>query len=68
VSGLSFLGFAARPPAAEWGAMIADGRTFIGQAWWLTIFPGVAICWSAISLSFYFRNEFFLFENFLPDF
>jgi peptide/nickel transport system permease protein len=52
VSGLSFLGFAARPPAAEWGAMIADGRTFIGQAWWLTIFPGVAICWSAISLSF----------------
>jgi peptide/nickel transport system permease protein len=52
VSGLSFLGFAARPPAAEWGAMIADGRTFIGQAWWLTIFPGLAICWSAISLSF----------------
>lgn len=52
VSGLSFLGFAARPPAAEWGAMIADGRTFLGQAWWLTIFPGLAICWSAISLSF----------------
>ena len=52
VSGLSFLGLAARPPAAEWGAMIADGRTFIGQAWWLTIFPGLALCWSAISLSF----------------
>ena len=52
VSGLSFLGFAARPPTAEWGAMIADGRTFLGQAWWLTIFPGLAICWSAISLSF----------------
>ena len=52
VSGLSFLGLAARPPAAEWGAMIADGRTFLGQAWWLTIFPGLALCWSAISLSF----------------
>jgi peptide/nickel transport system permease protein len=52
VSGLSFLGFAARPPMAEWGAMIADGRTFIGQAWWLTVFPGLALCWSAISLSF----------------
>ena len=52
VSGLSFLGFAARPPTAEWGAMIADGRTFIGQAWWLTVFPGLALCWSAISLSF----------------
>jgi len=52
VSGLSFLGFAARPPTAEWGAMIADGRTFISQAWWLTIFPWLALCWSAISLSF----------------
>jgi len=52
VSGLSFLGFAARPPAAEWGAMIADGRTFLDQAWWLTVFPGLALCWSAISLSF----------------
>ena len=52
VSGLSFLGLAARPPTAEWGAMIADGRTFLGQAWWLTIFPGLALCWSAISLSF----------------
>ena len=51
VSGLSFLGLAARPPAAEWGAMIADGRTYIGDAWWLTIFPGLALCWSAISLS-----------------
>lgn len=52
VSGLSFLGLAARPPAAEWGSMIADGRTFLGEAWWLTIFPGLALCWSAISLSF----------------
>lgn len=52
VSGLSFLGLAARPPAAEWGAMIADGRTYLGDAWWITIFPGIALCWSAISLSF----------------
>lgn len=52
VSGLSFLGFAARPPAAEWGSMIADGRTYLGEAWWMTIFPGLALCWSAISLSF----------------
>ena len=52
VSGLSFLGLAARPPAAEWGAMIADGRTYLGDAWWITIFPGLALCWSAISLSF----------------
>lgn len=52
VSGLSFLGFAARPPTAEWGSMIADGRTYLGSAWWMTIFPGLALCWSAISLSF----------------
>jgi len=52
VAGLSFLGLAARPPAAEWGSMIADGRIFLGQAWWLVIFPGLALCWAAISLSF----------------
>lgn len=52
VAGLSFLGLAARPPAAEWGSMIADGRIFIGQAWWLVIFPGLALCWAAVSLSF----------------
>jgi len=52
VSGLSFLGLAARPPTAEWGSMIADGRTFLGEAWWLTVFPGLALCWAAISLSF----------------
>lgn len=51
ISGLSFLGLAARPPAAEWGAMIADGRVFLAEAWWLTVFPGVALCWAAISLS-----------------
>jgi len=32
--------------------MIADGRTYLGDAWWITIFPGVALCWSAIALSF----------------
>ena len=51
VSGLSFLGLAARPPAAEWGSMIADGRVFLGEAWWLTVFPGLALCWAAVSLS-----------------
>ena len=52
VSGLSFLGSATQPPMAEWGYMIADGRAFISISWWLVIFPGLALCWSAISLSF----------------
>jgi peptide/nickel transport system permease protein len=52
VSGLSFLGLAASPPLAEWGSMIAEGRAYLIQAWWITIFPGVALCWAAVSLSF----------------
>lgn len=52
ISGLSFLGLGARPPLSEWGSMIADGRAYIGQAWWMVIFPGVALCWAAISISF----------------
>jgi ABC-type dipeptide/oligopeptide/nickel transport system permease subunit len=31
--------------------MIADGRVFIGEAWWLTVFPGLTLCWAAIALS-----------------
>ena len=52
ISGLSFLGLAARPPAAEWGSMIADGRAYLANGWWMVIFPGLALCWAAISLSF----------------
>jgi len=52
VSGLSFLGLAATPPLAEWGSMIAEGRSYLSQAWWITIFPGAALCWAAVSLSF----------------
>lgn len=42
-SGLSFLGLGAQPPTPEWGLMIAEGRTFISTAWWISFFPGVAI-------------------------
>ncbi|MBB2967881.1 ABC transporter permease [Leifsonia aquatica] len=48
-SSLSFLGLGSVPPAAEWGAMLAAGRTYIGNAWWLTVFPGIAIVLSAAS-------------------
>jgi peptide/nickel transport system permease protein len=41
-----FLGMGAQPPLAEWGVMIADGQTFVQQAWWICLFPGLA----AISL------------------
>ncbi|MRG58486.1 ABC transporter permease subunit [Agromyces sp. CFH 90414] len=42
-SSLSYLGLGAQPPAAEWGAMLAAGRTYITTAWWLTVFPGLMI-------------------------
>lgn len=40
---LSFIGLGARPPSPEWGAMLADGRSFLGVADHLTLFPGIAI-------------------------
>ncbi len=40
---LSFLGLGAQPPAPEWGAMVFVGRTFLSQAWWMSLFPGLAI-------------------------
>jgi len=43
ISGLSFLGLGAQPPTPEWGAMLNDGRAFIGSAPQLMLFPGLAI-------------------------
>ncbi len=40
---LSFIGLGARPPSAEWGAMLADGRSYLGVADHVTLFPGLAI-------------------------
>lgn len=40
---LSFLGLGTPPPAPEWGAMLAAGRTYLHFAWWMTLFPGLAI-------------------------
>lgn len=43
VSALSFLGFGATPPTPEWGSMVAEGRSYLASAWWLTTFPGLAL-------------------------
>lgn len=52
ISGLSFLSLGATPPTAEWGVMMSEGRPFVQSAWWMTIFPGLALCWAGIALSF----------------
>ena len=40
---LSFLGFGAQPPTPSWGGILAMAREFVGVAWWLVTFPGLAI-------------------------
>jgi peptide/nickel transport system permease protein len=40
---LSYLGAGIPPPAASWGNMVNDGRTFIDTAWWMSLFPGIVI-------------------------
>lgn len=40
---LSFLGLGIPPPTATWGSMLAEGRSNLNTAWWLAIFPGIAI-------------------------
>ncbi len=43
-AGLSFIGLGVRPPAAEWGIMVAEGaNTIVSGEWWLAIFPGLAL-------------------------
>ena len=49
---LSFLGAGIPPPTPAWGAMVADGRTYINDAWWIAFFPGVAIFLLVMSLNF----------------
>lgn len=54
-AGLSFLGFGVQPPQATWGNIIADGKTYLLDAWWLILFPGLAIL--IASLSFYLAGD-----------
>lgn len=49
-AGLGFLGLGAQPPSPEWGAMLASGRRFLIDYWWLPTFPGLAIL--LVSLAF----------------
>lgn len=42
-AGLSYFGLGVPPPAPTWGGMVADGRTFLDVAWWVSTFPGLAL-------------------------
>ena len=49
---LSFLGLGVQPPDPAWGRMLADGRGFIQDAWWIGVFPGLAILVTVMSFNF----------------
>lgn len=48
-SALSFLGLGVQPPVSTWGSMLADGKDHISRAWWLTLYPGLAILVTVLS-------------------
>jgi peptide/nickel transport system permease protein len=48
---LSFLGLGAQPPTPEWGVMLAEGRVYLRNAWWVTTFPGLAIMVTVMAIN-----------------
>lgn len=50
-STLSFLGLGVQAPSPEWGAMLSNGKEFLGQYWWITTIPGLMIMLSVFSIN-----------------
>lgn len=50
-AGLSFLGYGVAPPAATWGGLIRDGREVIATAWWMSVFPGLALAITVLAIN-----------------
>jgi peptide/nickel transport system permease protein len=48
---LSFLGVGVPPPSPAWGLMIADGRGFLASAWWISLFPGLAMLLTVLAVN-----------------
>ena len=51
-SSLSFLGLGVKPPTVTWGLMLSDGRQYINSAWWMTLYPGIAITITVLGVVF----------------
>lgn len=50
---MSFLGYGIQPPASSWGLMIGEGRKYFPMAWWLVVFPGIAIATTVWALNIF---------------
>lgn len=50
---LSFLGLGVPPPTPTWGGMVADGRTYIYNAWWVSTIPGFAIIFTVLAANLF---------------
>lgn len=48
---LSFLGLGAQPPSPAWGTMISDGKGYLRSAWWMTVYPGLAVSMTALAFN-----------------
>ncbi|WP_235931233.1 ABC transporter permease [Paracoccus xiamenensis] len=50
-SSLTFLGLGVDPTIPSWGGMLAEGRTYLQSAWWVSVFPGLAILFTVLGLN-----------------
>ncbi|MBM3504421.1 MAG: ABC transporter permease [Alphaproteobacteria bacterium] len=50
-AGLSFLGVGMPAAVVSWGTLIADGRSYLDQAWWISTFPGIALMLTVLSIN-----------------
>jgi peptide/nickel transport system permease protein len=50
-SSLTFVGLGVDATIPSWGGMLADGRTYVQSAWWVTVFPGIAIMFTVLGLN-----------------
>jgi ABC-type dipeptide/oligopeptide/nickel transport system permease subunit len=48
---LNYLGLGASPPTPDWGLMLAESRNYIRRAWWLAMFPGIAIMITVLAIN-----------------
>jgi peptide/nickel transport system permease protein len=52
-SGLSFIGLGVNPTTPTWGLALNEGRDFVRQAWWISVFPGLAIALTVLALNLF---------------